>query len=113
MSLGDSIRGKEGKISADGTQSVPIYGVPKIFTLQRGFATITPSPTPLLPTLWICCALIPCSSRDMHKFDVNASNLNRPAKVAARKGKVDLTAAPKRRRVFMIELGIKRRKHNS
>ena len=43
--------------------------------------------------------------RDLHKFDVNASNLKRPAKVAARKGKINLTAAPKRRRVFMIELG--------
>ena len=50
--------------------------------------------------------------RDLHKFDVNASNLKRPAKVAARKGKIDLTAAPKRRRVFMIEFGVKRRKHN-
>ena len=42
---------------------------------------------------------------DLHKFDVNASNLKRPAKVAARKGKINLTAAPKRRRVFMIGLG--------
>ena len=50
--------------------------------------------------------------RDLHKFDVNASNLKRPAKVAARKGKVNLSAAPKRRRVFMIEFGVKRRKHN-
>ena len=46
---------------------------------------------------------------DLHKFDVNASNLKRPAKVAARKGKIDLTAAPKRRRVFMIEFGVKRK----
>ena len=43
--------------------------------------------------------------RDLHKFDVNASNLKRPAKATARKGKIDLTVAPKRRRVFMIELG--------
>ena len=50
--------------------------------------------------------------RDLHKFDVNASNLKRPAKVAARKGKINLTAAPKRRRVFMIEFGVKRIKHN-
>ena len=50
--------------------------------------------------------------RDLHKFDVNASNLKRPAKVTARKGKINLTAAPKRRRVFMIELGVKCRKHN-
>ena len=50
--------------------------------------------------LWFSVVL-----RDLHKFDVNASNLKRPAKVAARKGKIDLTAAPKRRRVFMIGLG--------
>ena len=49
---------------------------------------------------------------DLHKFDVNASNLKRPAKVAVRKGKINLTVAPKRRRVFMIEFGVKRRKHN-
>ena len=50
--------------------------------------------------------------RDLHKFDVNASNLKRPAKATARKGKINLTAAPKRRRVVMIEFGVKRRKHN-
>ena len=50
--------------------------------------------------------------RDLHKFDVNASNLKRPAKVASRRGKINLTAAPKRRRVFMIEFGVKRRKHS-
>ena len=50
--------------------------------------------------------------RDLHKFDVNASNLKRPAKVTASKGKIDLTAAPKRRRVFMIEFGVKRKIHN-
>ena len=44
------------------TQSVPICGVPKIFTLQRGFVTIPPSSTSLLPIVWICCALVPCSS---------------------------------------------------
>ena len=50
--------------------------------------------------------------RDLHKFDVNASNLKRPAKVAVRKGKINLTAAPKRRRVFMIVFGVKRKIHN-
>ena len=50
--------------------------------------------------------------RDSHKFDVNASNQKRPAKVVARKGKINLTAAPKRCRVFMIEFEVKRRKHN-
>ena len=62
VSLGDSIRCKEGKISADGTLSVPICGKPKIFTLQRGFIAIPPSPTSISPTVWICCALVPCSS---------------------------------------------------
>ena len=112
VSLGDSIRCKEGKNSADGTQSVPICGKPKIFTLQRRFATIPPSPTSTLPTVGFAVLWFRVVLRDLHKFDVNASNLKRPAKVTARKGKINLTVAPKRRRVFMIEFGVKRRKHN-
>ena len=47
---------------------------------------------PCLPfgfaVLWFSVVL-----RDLHKFDVNASNLKRPAKVAVHKGKVDLNTS--------------------
>ena len=112
VSLGDSIRGKEGKLAQMG-RKVFRFAENQRYSLCRKdlsqfFQARLP---PCLPfgfaVLWFRVVL-----RDLHKFDVNASNLKRPAKVAARKGKINLTAAPKRRRVFMIEFGVKRRKHN-
>ena len=111
-SLGDSIDAKKGKLVQMGRKVFRFaenqrYSLCREDLSQFLQARLLSRRLFGFVVLWFRVVL-----RDLHKFDVNASNLKRPAKATARKGKINLTAAPKRRRVVMIEFGVKRRKHN-